>query len=277
MHHPYFIAALLGIVEGITEFLPISSTAHLRIFQHFFGLSLEDEFWKLFAIFIQLGAILSVVVLYRKRLMDFVRDVFSAGFFRRNPREIGSHPVSLITIAFFCTAIPAFLLRKLIGHNLESLGVMVASMAVGGVIMIIVDKMAGNGRIQRLEEMKFGQAVWIGVCQITSAIFPGTSRSMSTIAAGQIVGMSRPAALEFSFLLSIPTMAAATVFDLLRYVKEVGVGLTGNEVGLLVVGFVVSFIVAYAVVAWFLAYVRHYGFVPFGIYRLVFAAFLRFL
>lgn len=271
----FVLAILLGVVEGITEFLPISSTAHLRIFQHLAGVSLEDEYWKLFAIFIQLGAILAVIVLYRKRLRDFLRAVTTFALFQKN--TVLNHPVTLITAAFICTAVPALLLKKVIGHNLESLHVMVASLAIGGVVMIVVDLWATRGKVQQVEEMKLWQAIFVGLCQVFSAVFPGTSRSMSTIAAGQLVGLNRATALEFSFLISIPVMIAATVYDLFRYVKETAVGLSLEQLGLLSVGFIVSFVVAYVVVAWFLGYVRKHGFIPFGIYRILLAALLFWL
>jgi undecaprenyl-diphosphatase len=273
----YLLAAVLGVVEGITEFLPVSSTAHLRIAQYFLGVSLENEFWKLFAIFIQLGAILSVVVLYRERLKFFLLDVLRVDFFRRDTKTIVMHPVALLGVAFVFTAIPAFLLKKLIGHNLENLGVMIASLGIGGVVMILVDKIFRQGRVHVIEGMNHKQAIFIGVCQIASAVFPGTSRSMSTIAAGQIVGLTRAVAVEFSFLLSIPIMIVATVYDLLKYVKETGLGLSSNEIVLLAIGFIISFLVAYLVVAWFLGYVKRYGFMPFGIYRIAIAAVLFFL
>jgi undecaprenyl-diphosphatase len=190
-------------------------------------------------------------------------------------------------IAFLVTAIPAFLLTKVIGKHLESLYIMGVALLVGGIAMWIVDAMntsaekagplATKGRIHtwHMEEMSLRQAIWIGACQILSAVFPGTSRSMSTIAAGQLAGMSRASALEFSFFLSIPTMIAATGYDLLKSVLGKGenaIGVSGIDTHgwiVLAIGFVVSFIVAYAAVAWFMAWVRKHGFVPFAIYRIV--------
>lgn len=266
----YLIAVLLGVVEGLTEFLPVSSTAHLRIAQHFLGLSLEDEYWKLFAIFIQLGAILSVMVLYRIRLAGMLRSFLRAPSAR--------HPLALVMLAFVATAIPAFLLKKVIGANLENLSMMAGALVVGGVVMIVVDiYFSARGTVQRLEEMKPWQALLVGVVQILSAVFPGTSRSMSTIAGGQIAGLTRAAALEFSFLVSVPIMIVATLYDLLKYVKAGGAMLTDHQSGVLAVGFVVSFIVAYAAIAWFLAFVRTRGFVVFGVYRILFGVALYFL
>lgn len=271
----YLLAVILGVVEGITEFLPISSTAHLRITQHFLGLSLEDEYWKAFAIFIQLGAILSVLVFYRKRLLGLVRSALPlAG----SPTRLLTHPLGLVAIAFVATVIPVFLLKKVVGKNLENLGLIAAVMVAGGVVMIVVDLIfAKRGKVDSLERMKPWQALAVGLIQILSAVFPGTSRSMSTIAGGQIVGLTRAAALEFSFFVSIPVMAAATVYDLLKYVKDAPAPLSAHQAGVLAVGFVVSFLVAYAAIAWFLAFVRSRGFVWFGVYRIVFGAALYLL
>jgi len=260
----YLLSVILGIIEGITEFLPISSTAHLRIAEAWLNVDLGSGYWKMYTIVIQLGAILCLPVYFRERILKFL-STFPA---RR-------HPLVLVAIAFVVTAIPSYLLSKAIGENLENLRIMGAALLIGGVVMWFVDNL-NRVRTERMEDMSFGQAVWIGACQILSAVFPGTSRSMSTIAAGQLAGMSRAAALEFSFFVSMPTMAAATGYDLLKAV----IGKGDNPVGVtqidahgwvvLAIGFVVSFIVAYASVAWFMAWVRQRGFVPFAIYRIVF-------
>jgi undecaprenyl-diphosphatase len=271
----YLLAIILGVVEGITEFLPISSTAHLRIAQHFLGLSLEDEYWKLFAIFIQLGAILAVVAFYRRRLTALAGSAMGK---LGSPLELLRHPVGLVGIAFVATVIPVFLLKKVVGENLENLSLIASVMVIGGVVMIVVDAVFGQkGKTDTLERMKPWQALAIGLIQILSAVFPGTSRSMSTIAGGQVVGLSRAAALEFSFLLSVPVMAAATLYDLLKYVKESGAPMTGHQAGVLAVGFVVSFFVAYAAIAWFLAFVARRGFFFFGLYRIAFGVLVFFL
>ena len=271
----YLLSVILGVIEGVTEFLPISSTAHLRIAQALMGLSLDDEFWKLFAIFIQLGAILSVVVLYRERLLRFVKDAQRVAFWKKGI-GISREPLGLISLCFLFTALPAFALKKIAGKNLENMQVILSALVVGGIVMILVDYLfAKRGRIEKIEEMSPWQAIWIGLVQTLSAVFPGTSRSMSTIAAGQLAGLSRSAALDFSFLVSIPVMAVATVYDLLKYKKETGgLALSGHQVALLSIGFFVSFIVAYGVVAWFLGYVRKKGFLPFGLYRIALAIFL---
>lgn len=279
----HLLALILGIVEGLTEFLPVSSTAHLRIAESLLHISLSDGYWKMFSIVIQLGAILCLPVYFGDRLLKLV-STFPRGSHR--DRTIFTHPLSLIMLAFLVTAIPSFLLTRVIGKNLENLHVMGASLLIGGVVMWIVDarstrwEKAGPGtpgspiHTWKMDDMGSAQALWIGACQILSAVFPGTSRSMSTIAAGQIWGMSRAAALEFSFFLSIPTMFVATVYTLLKSIRgkgenAIGVAqLTPHQWVLLGIGFLVSFIVGYASVAWFMSWVRRRGFAPFAIYRI---------
>jgi undecaprenyl-diphosphatase len=283
----YLLSLILGIVEGLTEFLPVSSTAHLRLSEALLHISLSDGYWKMYSIVIQLGAILCLPVYFRSRIANFL-STFPRG--ERGERTPLTHPLGLVTIAFVVTAIPSFLLTKVIGKHLENLYIIGWSLLIGGIVMWIVDAMnakseaagpsAGGGRIHtwKMENMSLGQAVWIGFCQIFSAVFPGTSRSMSTIAAGQLAGMSRAAALEFSFFVSIPTMFAATGYTLLKSLRGKG----ENPIGaaqidahgwiVLAIGFVVSYIVAYASVAWFMAYVRKRGFVPFAVYRIIVGA-----
>src|SRR3954468_22877278 len=269
----YLLSVFLGIVEGVTEFLPVSSSAHLRICEAFLHIDLHDGFWKMYTIVIQLGAILALPVYFWSRIVKFVRT-FPKG--ERGNRTIFTHPLSLTLIAFVVTAVPAWALTKQIGKNLENLWVMAFSLLIGGIVMWMVDAVFTRPRTTHMEEMTLPQAVWIGAAQILSAVFPGTSRSMSTIAAGQIAGMSRSAALEFSFFLSMPTMAAATGYDFLKSViphhhePEIApLTMTPHDWIVLAIGFVVSFFVALAVVAWFINWVRARGFAPFAVYRIV--------
>lgn len=283
----YLLSFLLGIVEGITEFLPVSSTAHLRIAEALFHVSLTDGYWKMYTIVIQLGAILCLPVYFWSRIVKFV-STFPRG--QHGDRNVLTHPLGLTLVAFVVTAIPAYLLTKVIGKHLESLYIIGGSLLIGGIVMWLVDarnarwEKAGPGapgtRIQtwRMETMSFFQAVWIGACQILSAVFPGVSRSMATIAAGQLAGMSRAAALEFSFFLSIPTMLAATGYTLLKSLSGKGenpIGLsqiTPEQWIIIAIGFAVSFIVAYLSVAFFMAWVRRRGFAPFAVYRIIVGA-----
>ncbi len=278
----YILSVVLGIVEGLTEFLPVSSTAHLRISEALLGIDLGDGYWKMFSIVIQLGAILCLPIYFWKRITSFVAT-YPGG--TNGDKNIFTHPLGLTAIAFVCTAAPSFVLSKVIGQNLESLTLMASALIIGGLVMGVVDDFYGaqkGGTFEEvaaaeLERMTWPQAVWIGLCQVLSAAFPGTSRSMSTIAAGQLAGLSRTAALEFSFLLSIPTMTAATGYDLLKFLRPsrgagspVHIGIHGWLV--LAIGFTVSFVVAYVVVAWFMQWVRNHGLRPFAFYRILLGA-----
>jgi undecaprenyl-diphosphatase len=284
----YLLSVILGIVEGLTEFLPVSSTAHLRISEALLHISLTSGYWKMYTIVIQLGAILCLPIYFRERIAKFL-STFPQG--ERGDRTVLTHPLSLTMVAFVVTAIPAFLLTKVIGKHLEDLHIMGMALLIGGIVMWIIDGMKARWekagptapgspiKVWHMEEMSLRQAIWIGACQILSAVFPGTSRSMSTIAAGQLAGMSRASALEFSFFLSMPTMAVATLYDLFKSLRgkgeenPIGVGqIDAHGWIVLAIGFVVSFIVAYGAVAWFMAWVRKRGFTPFAIYRIIVGA-----
>lgn len=280
--HDYLLSALLGVIEGLTEFLPVSSTAHLRVAEEVLGISLHDGYWKMYSIVIQLGAILAVMVYFRRRIAGFL-GTFPKG--ERGNCSALTHPLGLLMLAFGVTAIPAFFMAQYIGKNLESTFVMGMSLLIGGIVMWIVDLVFRSPRILHMEEMHTGHAIWIGAAQVLAAMFPGTSRSMVTIAAGQIAGMSREAALEFSFFLSIPTMVFATSFQLLasllprHHSAAIGpqpIAMDGHLWTTLGIGFAVSFLVALAVIAWFMHWVRRHGFVPFAIYRIVLGFFLLF-
>jgi len=276
----YIQSLLLGIIEGLTEFLPVSSTAHLRIAEAAMHIPLDDAYWKMYTIVIQAGAIFALVLLYLERIVAFIKS-FPRG--ESGDRTWMNHPISLTLIAFFFTSIIALPLHKLSEKHLGSVAIMAWALLIGGVIMWVIDARASRYEPNTLhvEEMSLGQSIWIGICQSLSAIFPGTSRSMATIAAGQMVGLDRPSALEFSFLLSIPTMIAATAWDLLKSIHPsksalaagaipiAEVHMTSQNWVVLAIGFVVSFIVALGVVEWFLMWVRRHGFTVFAIYRII--------
>jgi undecaprenyl-diphosphatase len=277
--NPYLQSVLLGIVEGLTEFLPVSSTAHLRISEALMKIPLDDAYWKMYTIVIQLGAIMALCLLFLVRIVDFLRT-FPKG--ENGDRNWLTHPISLTLIAFAFTSVPALLLHKWSEKNLGSLQAMAIALLLGGIVMWIIDAWSDRREpsTTHVEEMSLPQAIWIGLCQTLSAVFPGTSRSMSTIAAGQLAGLDRPSALEFSFLLSIPTMIAATCWDLL---KELHPSKAAEAAGtaaahvvmnperwvVLLIGTVVSFFVALGVVEWFLRWVRNHGFTMFAIYRIL--------
>jgi undecaprenyl-diphosphatase len=271
------IAAILqGVVEGLTEFLPISSTAHIMIAQELLELDRSDKYWKMFAVFIQLGAILAVVAYFWNRLLGFVDSFWIA---LQQAKQSGgsnrsvwlSHPLPLVMISFFVTAIPAVLIDKLLGDILEDHLMLAIGIAllVGGIAMVVIDRVYGDkATTDQMEKMTLVQAIAIGLAQIVSAIFPGTSRSMATIAGGQCMGLSRSAALEFSFFLSIPVMFAAAGFKLMQHLRKEAFP-TSEQWVALSAGFITSFIVAFVVIAWFMNWVRKHGFTPFAIYRVI--------
>jgi undecaprenyl-diphosphatase len=289
---PYILSILLGIVEGLTEFLPVSSTAHLRIAEALMKIPLGESacsvgnaaclqdvaYWNMYTIVIQVGAILALCLLFLERIVNFLRT-FPRG--DSGDRTWLTHPISLTLIAFAFTSVPALLLRKWSEKNLDNMNAIAIALLAGGIVMWVVDAWSERHEASttHVEEMTLPQATWIGICQALSAIFPGTSRSMSTIAAGQIVGLDRPSALEFSFLLSIPTMIAATGWDLIKEVHPsksanaavatAHVVMNGERWVVLIIGIVISFIVALGVVEWFLHWVRKHGFTVFAIYRIL--------
>ena len=280
--NPYLQSVILGIVEGLTEFLPVSSTAHLRISEALMHIPLDDPYWKMYTIVIQLGAIFALTLLFLGRIVQFLRT-FPRG--ENGDRTALNHPISLTLIAFLFTSVPALLLHKWSEKNLGSITAMAIALLMGGIIMWAVDYWADrrDPDVTDIEQMSLFQAIWIGLCQTLSAVFPGTSRSMSTIAAGQLVSLDRPTALAFSFLLSIPTMFSATCWDLIKEIHPsksavaegvagAHVVMTGERWMVLIIGLVVSFIVALGVVEWFLQWVRKHGFALFALYRILLGA-----
>lgn len=238
----------------------------------------DVSYWAMYTIVIQVGAILALCLLFLARILDFFRT-FPDG--DEGQSTWWNHPITMTLVAFGFTSVLALLLRKWSEKNLGSLNAMAWALLIGGVVMWAVDFWAGrrDPYIEHVEQMNLLQAIWIGICQSLSAIFPGTSRSMSTIAAGQVAGMDRPSALEFSFLLSIPTMIAATGWDLVKEVRPRAHAAAGEAAAhvvmnherwvVLIIGTAVSFVVAWGVVEWFLHWVRRHGFTIFAVYRIL--------
>ena len=283
--HDYLMSVILGIIEGLTEFLPVSSTAHLRIAEALLHISLQSGYWKLYTIVIQIGAIACLPVYFRQRIAQLISS------FRRRVQEqhhVITHPLSLVLIAFVVTAIPAFLLTKLIGKNLESMYVIGTSLLVGGVVMWIVDAVnaksesrgeqaADRGRIHtwRMDAMSIGQAVWIGACQILSAVFPGNIAvdvHHRGGAGGRNVAGRSAGIFVFSFHSHHDGGGGYELLKSLLGKGENPIGVSEIDAhgwGVIAVGLVVSFIVAYAAVAWFMSWVRKRGFAPFAVYRII--------
>ena len=249
-------AIILGIIEGVTEFLPVSSTGHMIVSSYLMHLP-ETEFLKTFEIAIQFGAIAAVAGLYwRTFLLDW---------------EV----VMKVLIAFVPTAIVGFVLYKLIKHYLLGNALVVLqAMFVGGVFIILFERIykPKESNIKEIVKISYFQAIILGLCQAV-AVIPGVSRSAATILGGLMLGVSRKTIVEFSFLLAVPTMLAATVLDLLKTEAD----LTFDQWGVLAVGFIVAFIVAWASVKFLLRYIQHHNFTVFGFYRIIAAIIFFFL
>lgn len=248
----YIAAAISGVVEGITEFLPISSTGHLIVTSALLNFDARGSF----EIIIQLGAILSVVWFYRSQLSRQVREVRTSAQTRRFWGGI--------ILAFIPAAIVGFLLGDLIQRTLFNPTVVAISLIVGGVIMWLVESRPLTPQTGNVEQVKPVQALTIGVIQLL-ALIPGVSRSASTIIGGMLTGLSRPAATEFSFYLSIPTLGAASLYSLLKDYR----GVAEQGFGVIAIGLVVSFVVALAVIGWLLRYVSRHDFKGFAVYRVI--------
>jgi undecaprenyl-diphosphatase len=259
-----FVAALLGIVEGLTEFLPVSSTAHLILAGIWLGA--EGEASKSFEIVIQLGAILAVVAHYRGLLAErLVR-------FDERSRQL----LLALAAGFVPTAIAGVLLRKTIKAHLFGPGPVAAALIVGGVVMIAVEAWRRSRNLTGevgLDKVTPWRGFLIGLGQIVS-LWPGSSRSMCTIVAGQLSGLSTATAAEFSFLLALPTLGAATIYEGWKARHELA---AGGGAASLAVGMVVSFVVAWAVIASFIKYLQRRGLTPFGLYRIALGAIVCFL
>lgn len=259
------VAALLGLVEGLTEFLPVSSTGHLILVSHWLGATGEGA--KSFDIVIQLGAILAVVVHYRALLAERLRGLVARD--RASWRLFGA-----LSVAFVPAALVGLVLGPTIKRLLFGPLPVATALVLGGVLMIGVERLRRARKVEGsvgTEQVSLRRALWIGLGQCF-ALWPGMSRSMSTIVAGQLAGLSTGTAAEFSFLLSIPTLGAATLYEVYKARHGFGDASSGVGVPQLLVGLVVSFLVAWLVIAAFLRYLGRHGLEPFGYYRIVLGA-----
>lgn len=255
-------AILIAIVEGLTEFLPVSSTGHMIITQNLLGVESTD-FVKAFTVIIQFGAILSVVCLYWKR------------FFRLNPGKVTDLKSFLykfdfywkLLVAFIPAAIFGLLFSDLIDSMLESVWIVAIMLVVGGIFMLFVDKIFNHPDPQ--DRMTEKRAFIIGLFQCI-AMIPGVSRSMATIVGGMAQRLSRKAAAEFSFFLAVPTMFAATAYKMLKlFFEPNGTEVLRENIGVLIIGNVAAFIVALLAIKFFIGFVTKYGFKAFGYYRII--------
>ena len=253
------IAIILGIVEGVTEFLPVSSTGHLILATELLGFDAEN--WAAFNVIIQLGAILAIVVLYWRTFWAVLE-----GMLKGNP--VSWRFVRNILIAFLPSAILGFLLINRIEALLGNAYVVAVALIVGGIAILIIERLAKRTDIVGVAEMPLKTVVGVGLVQCLSMI-PGVSRSGATIMGGLSLGVERRTAAEFSFFLAIPTMLGATTLELVKHRDTLLAGAHGVGLGTVAVGFVVSFVVAVVVVRGFVHYISKHGFAPFAWYRIV--------
>ncbi len=260
---------IISIVEGLTEFLPVSSTGHMIITQHLLGVSQGSPFVHAFTFIIQFGAIISVVCLYWKRFFHIDRTPVPADV--ENPFLRFIHPLRFYWL-LFVGVLPAVVIglaakkSGLLDWLLDSIWAVAIMLVVGGIFMLFCDKVFNKGR----EENKVNEkrAFNIGLWQCLSVI-PGTSRSMATIVGGMANGLTRKRAAEYSFFLAVPTMAGATLLDLLDILKEDATWVNTHDLLMLAVGCVVSFVVALLAMKWFVSFLTKYGFKVFGWYRII--------
>jgi undecaprenyl-diphosphatase len=256
------IAIILGIVEGVTEFLPVSSTGHLILATELLGFDAEK--WAAFNVIIQLGAILAIVVLYWRTFWAVIE-----GLFQRN--STSWRFIMNILIGFLPSAILGFLLINKIELLLGNALVVAVALIVGGIAILVIERLVKRTDIVGVADMPLTTAVGIGLIQCLSMI-PGVSRSGATIMGGLSLGVERRTAAEFSFFLAIPTMLGATTLEMAKHHDTLLAGASGIGLGAVAVGFVVSFVVAIVVVKGFVHYISRHGFAPFAWYRIVVGA-----
>ena len=264
----WFETIIISIVEGLTEFLPVSSTGHMIITQNLLGIPQGDPFVHAFTFIIQFGAILSVVCLYWKRFFRFDNTPAPAGSSALQKLKHRFRFYWLLIVGVLPAVVIGLLAKKsgLLDWLLDSVEVVAIMLVVGGIFMLYCDKLFNKGSDANAVNER--RAFMIGLYQCISVI-PGVSRSMATIVGGMTQGLTREKAAEFSFFLAVPTMAGATLLDLLDLVKEEASWATAHNIAMLVLGCVVSFVVALLAMKWFVAFLTKYGFKAFGYYRII--------
>ena len=259
---------IIAIVEGLTEFLPVSSTGHMIITQNLLGIEQGDPFVHAFTFIIQFGAILSVVCLYWKRFFRFDKTPAPAGSSWLQRMKHRYYFYWLLIVGVLPAVVIGLLAKKsgVLDWLLDSVEVVAVMLVVGGVFMLFCDKLFNKGT--EATELNESRAFKIGLYQCISVI-PGVSRSMATIVGGMTQKLTRQRAAEFSFFLAVPTMAGATLLDLLDLMKEDTVWATTHNITMLLLGCLVAFVVALLAMKWFVAFLTKYGFKAFGIYRII--------
>lgn len=257
-------AVLFGIVEGVTEWLPISSTGHMILLNEFINLNVSDEFYKLFEVVIQLGAIMAVVVLFFKEIWPLKKQKEKIVLDKKSLNLWGK-----IIVACIPAVIIGLLFDDILDKYLYNGVVVALALIIYGVIFIIIEsKNIGKRNVKSIDKISYKQALGIGAFQLL-ALIPGTSRSGSTIIGGLLLGLERSVIAEFTFFLAIPVMAGASLLKLMKYFIKVGFVFNGLEVAILVVATIVAFVVSMIVIRFFMNYIKKHDFKVFGYYRIV--------
>lgn len=263
-------AILFGIVEGVTEWLPVSSTGHMILLNEFVKLNVSPEFWNLFLVVIQLGAILAVVILFWKTIWPFKKVKTKSG----KSKIILRKPTLILWLKVLVACIPAAVVGILyddwIDEHFYNAIVVGTMLIVVGVLFIIIEMLNKNKvpRVDRLRDLTFKDAFLIGLFQLIAAIFPGTSRSGATILGGLMIGVSRTVASKFTFILAIPVMFGASLLKIVKY----GFRFSGYELLILGIGMLVAFLVSILIISFLMNYIRKHDFKVFGIYRIILGA-----
>ena len=257
-------AVLFGIVEGVTEWLPISSTGHMILLNEFINLNVSDEFYKLFEVVIQLGAIMAVVVLFFKEIWPLKKQKEKIVLDKKSLNLWGK-----IIVACIPAVIIGLLFDDILDKYLYNGVVVALALIIYGIIFIIIEsKNIGKRNVKSIDKISYKQALEIGAFQLL-ALIPGTSRSGSTIIGGLLLGLERSVIAEFTFFLAIPVMAGASLLKLMKYFIKVGFVFNGLEVAILVVATIVAFVVSMIVIRFFMNYIKKHDFKVFGYYRIV--------
>ncbi|MCR5624470.1 MAG: undecaprenyl-diphosphate phosphatase [Lachnospiraceae bacterium] len=256
------ISFLFGVVEGITEWLPVSSTGHMILLDEFVRLSMSDEFKEMYLVVIQLGAIMAVVILYFKDLWPFSS--------KKEDHYI-KKDVWVMWFKVIVSCIPAVIIELILGDKLEEMfynyKVVAAMLIIFGILFIVVENVNKNKKANTnsIAEITYLNSFLIGMFQLIAAVFPGTSRSGATIIGGLVLGLSRSVAAEYTFFLAVPVMFGASLLKLVKF----GFHFTGLEVGVLLVGMITAFVVSIVVIKFLMSYIKKHDFKVFGVYRII--------
>ena len=260
-------AIIFGIVEGITEWLPVSSTGHMIVLQNIMPLGVSPGFWKMFEVVIQLGAIMAVVILYWKRLWPF-KNVDGRPFIKLATMKLWVK----IVVACIPAAIAGIAFDDFIDEHFYKPEMVAAALIVVGIMFIYIENRLNpvkNTEVTKLSEITYKDAVIIGIFQLLAAIFPGTSRSGATIIGGLMLGLSRKTAAEFTFFLAIPVMFGASLLKSVKYIVSGDISFSGMEIAILVTGIITALVVSFLVIGFLMNYIKKKDFKPFGWYRIV--------